>query len=62
MYCFLKDDSTDKYVRHELGEIQTGFNMSYVIDGTKDSMQIEVWSYSLNNEVKPNTILYHPKS
>ena len=62
MYCFLKDDSTGKYVRSELGEIQTGFNMSFVIDGTKDSMQIEVLSYSLSSEVKPNTILYHPKT
>lgn len=42
----------------ELGEIQTGFNMSLVIDGTKDSMKIQVNSFS-GEEALPYTILYH---
>ena len=43
---------------HELGEIQTGFNMSFTIDGTKDSCKIKVLSYT-NYELEPFTILWH---
>ena len=46
------------FVRKELGEIQTNFNMSFVVDGTKDSSKINVFSYT-NNEITPNTICYH---
>lgn len=41
-----------------LGEIQSGFNMSFVIDGTKDSAKIIVWSWS-SVEIEPYTILWH---
>ena len=44
--------------RHELGEIQTNFNLNIVIDGDKDSMQIDVHSYS-REALQPNTIIYH---
>ena len=55
MYYF---DKKSPYARYELGEIQTGFNMSQVIDGTKDSMQVQVFNYN-ENVVEPNTILFH---
>ena len=54
MYYFNKKT----FKRYELGEIQTDFNMSQVIDGTKDSMQVQVYNYN-ENVVKPNTILLH---
>ena len=44
--------------RYELGEIQTNFNLNIVIDGDKDSMQIDVHSYS-REVLQPNTIIYH---
>lgn len=44
--------------RYELGEIQTNFNLNIVIDGDKDSMQIDVHSYS-RDALQPNTIIYH---
>ena len=37
MYYF---DKKSPYSRHELGEIQTDFNMGNTIDGTKDSLQV----------------------
>lgn len=55
MYYF---DKKSPYQRHELGEIQTDFNMSLTIDGEKDSMQVQVFGFE-SNEIKPNTILYH---
>lgn len=55
MYYF---DKKSPYQRHELGEIQTGFNMSLTIDGTKDSMQVQVYNFD-EKEITPNTILYH---
>ena len=48
----------DPYMGHELGEIQTGFNMSFVIDGNKDSTKLIVRSFS-GDEVEPYTILLH---
>ena len=44
--------------KHELGEIQTGFNMSLVADGTKDSQKVIVGNFS-GSEITPNTIIYH---
>ena len=55
MYYF---DKKSPYQRHELGEIQTGFNMSLTIDGEKDSMQVQVYNFN-EQEITPNTILYH---
>lgn len=45
----------------ELGEIQTGFNMCFTIDGTKDSAKVIVWTYN-RNVIQPNTIIYHAKT
>ena len=44
-----------------LGEIQTDFNMSFVIDGTKDSCKVIVTNYS-DVEIEPYSIIYHPKT
>lgn len=55
MYYF---DKKSPYSRHELGEIQTDFNMGNTIDGTKDSLQVQVYNFS-KVEITPNTILYH---
>lgn len=57
IYYFDKKD----YSQIELGEIQCDFNMSFVIDGTKDSCQVNVWSF-VGNEIEPYTIIYHPKT
>ena len=46
------------YRRYELGEIQSNFNMSFVIDGTKDSTKMVVFSFS-EKEVEPYTIIKH---
>ena len=54
-------DKLSPYARHELGEIQTEFNMSFTIDGTKDSSKIVVRSFS-GVEVEPYTILKHEKT
>lgn len=45
-------------ILYELGEITTGFNMGFTIDGTKDSCKVEVWS-GLGNEIEPYTIIFH---
>lgn len=49
------------YKSKALGEIQASFNMSFVIDGTKDSAKVTVISFD-GNEVEPNTIVYHKKT
>lgn len=49
------------YKSTALGEIQASFNMSFVIDGTKDSAKVTVISFD-GNEVEPNTIVYHKKT
>ena len=54
IYIFDKRSS----IRSLLGEVQTDFNMSLVMDGTKDSMQVEVISFD-DKEVEPNSIIYH---
>ena len=43
------------------GEIQSNFNMSYVIDGTKDSCRLIVWSFQ-EHEIEPFTIIFHKKT
>ena len=40
------------------GEIQSNFNMSLTIDGTRDSMKVNVWSF-IGNEIEPYTVVYH---
>ena len=45
-----------------LGETQfgeQGFNMSFVLDGTKDSTKLQIVSYSISNVIKPNSLVYH---
>ena len=54
IYIFDKRSS----IRSLLGEVQTDFNMSLVMDGTKDSMQVEVIGFD-DKEVEPNSIIYH---
>lgn len=49
------------FKRQELGEIQSGFNMSITIDGTKDSTKVIVWSFN-ESEIEPNTICWHAKT
>ena len=44
-----------------LGEIQTNFNMSFVIDGTKDSCSMILWS-KVDTQIEPYTIIYHKKT
>lgn len=58
LYIF---DKKSPYARQELGEIQSGFNMSLVIDGTKDSQKVLVLSYN-GDEIEPNTICWHGKT
>lgn len=56
---YIFDKTTKK--RETLGEIQTNFNISLVIDGTKDSTKMVVWSYSAV-EIEPYTICLHAKT
>ena len=44
-----------------LGEIQRKFNMSFVIDGTKDSTKLIVLSY-VDYELAANSLLYHEET
>lgn len=53
--------SENQYIKEELGEIQTDFNMSFVLDGTKDSTKLQVISYA-KIEIKPMSIIYHPNT
>lgn len=46
------------FVGSIFGEVQSGFNMSLTIDGTKDSLKIIVWSFN-GDEILPYTIVYH---
>lgn len=48
----------DTFEQRLLGEIQSNFNMSKVIDGTKDSMKVQVLNFS-GEEIEPLTILEH---
>ena len=48
----------DTFLKHELGEIQTAFNQNFVIDGSKDSTKVIVFSF-LESEIKPLTIIKH---
>ena len=47
--------------RYLLGEIQNDFNMSFVIDGTKDSAELKVIGYYYE-ELEPYTICWHEKT
>ena len=57
VYAFDKNTFTS----YELGEIQTDFNMSFVIDGTKDSAKMIVLNY-IESEIEPYTIIFHEKT
>ena len=54
LYYYGKADSK----RYLLGEVQNNFNMSFVVDGTKDSCKLNVISYT-NIKITPNTIFQH---
>ena len=54
LYYFNKTN----HKREILGELQKGFNMSFVIDGTKDSAKVQVISFN-ESEIEPNTLIYH---
>lgn len=56
---YIFDKITKK--RTLLGEIQTDFNISFTIDGTKDSCAVLVYSFS-DIEIEPYTIVYHEKT
>ena len=49
------------FLRSSFGEIQNDFNMSFTIDGTKDSAKVRVLSFN-ENEILPYTIIYHRKT
>lgn len=49
-------------VRHGLGELQVPFNQSYVLDGTKDSAKVNIISLEYEEEIEPNTIVFHPNT
>ena len=48
----------ETFARSELGEIQTNFNLSIVIDGTKDSAKVEIINF-VEEEVEPYSIVKH---
>lgn len=55
-------DKVRPYNRHRYGEIQqNSYNMSFVIDGTKDSTKIIVINFE-REELKPNTIVWLEKT
>ena len=56
---YIYDKQTFK--QSTLGEVQQGFDMSFVIDGTKDSAKIEVIGFD-KTEIQPYTICYHPNT
>ena len=58
LYIF---DKGKNGTRHLLGEIQSNFNMSFVIDGTKDSAQVVVLGFQ-ESEIEPYTICWHEKT
>ena len=61
-YLYFWDKLGSSGTRQLLGEVKIGkegFNMSFVIDGTKDSTKIVVWSFSISQSIKPNTIVWH---
>ncbi len=53
----LSVNSELKHKRYEFGEIQTTFNMSFVLDGTKDSCKVEVYNNN-SKELDPLTICW----
>ena len=57
IYYFTKDT----FKKTLYGEIQKGFNMGLVIDGTKDSLKVQVISFS-KTEIEPYTICWHEKT
>lgn len=56
---YIYDKKTFK--RSTLGEVQNDFNMSFVIDGTKDSLSVVVHG-SQESEIEPYSIIEHAKT
>ena len=42
-----------------LGEIQTNFNMGFSINGDKDTCKVVCLSYSIDESIKPYTLVWH---
>lgn len=49
------------FARKIFGEIENDYNMSIVLDGTKDSCRVMVYNFE-REEIKPNTIVYLPST
>ena len=57
LYVFSKIAVGGKYYRSLYGEVQSDFNINYVLDGTKDNAKIEVYNYD-KEALKPYTICF----
>lgn len=57
-YYYDKIPQNDIFYGHLLGEVQSNYNISFVIDGTKDSAKIEVLSFNISEEIEPYTIIF----
>ena len=57
IYAFNKNT----FKSYVLGEIQSDFNLSFTIDGTKDSAKVIVWNFN-GAEIEPYTIIYHKQT
>ena len=61
-YLYYWEELGSNGKRQLLGQVQcgdNGFNMSFVIDGTKDSTKLQVLSFDIEEVVKPYTVVYH---
>ena len=57
-YYYTKDTHKKELLGNtQIGE--EGFNMSFVLDGTKDSCKMVICSYTLSNALEPQTIILH---
>lgn len=59
---YIWDKIGSQGTRTLLGEAQcgkNGYNMGFSIDGSKDTAKMEVLSFSIENPVKPYTIVWH---
>lgn len=57
LYVFSKIAVDGKYYRSLYGEVQSDFNINYVLDGTKDNAKVEVYNYD-KEAIKPYTIVF----
>ena len=57
LYYWNKIDFNE--TRTLLGEIQTNFNMGFSINGDKDTCKVVCLSYSIDESIKPYTLVWH---